>query len=447
MSITRKFYPLRVLAKIVIQLCFFFYLYSVQLIIIPFGIGSRVALALCGLIIFLFNLEREVQLRKDIFIQKGILKYIFAFALIIFVSLLTIALNKTRDFEFVQYPVSIVLILAAAYFIHFLIKKVHKKITYEIVMKYIIVAVLIQVIISLISYLSPQINELLMRLQNLNALDISKIEETGEHRFIGFGSTFFGAGMINGFTLMILAVMLKRKPLTRIKIFMYSLVYFIILLLGLMMARTTLIGFALSLIYLFFPSFRFNKSSLRNKWLFLLNLLVIPAVVIGLIFAYSPQLLKQLTDVVNFAFELFINYSRNGKFSTSSTNTLESMYVFPKTLKTYLIGDGQYYLIPGDRSSAYYMHTDVGYLRLIYYFGIIGMLCYFLLQYFVIRNAMLRNLENKNLVRFFGFCILFFFILNSKAFTDLFFLMILFCYPYSKEQPQKTENLYQPAHA
>lgn len=435
MSITKKFYPLKTAGKILIQLCVFFYLYSVQLIFIPFGTGTRVVMGMMGLIIFIFSIEKEVMLQKDIYVQPGFLKYFFALSAIIFSAFLSLLVNQTRDFEFITYPVSIVLILAASYFIHYLIRRVHKQINYELVMKYIVIAVLLQVIISMISYLSPAFSNLLMHLQNLNSLDASKIEETGEHRFIGFGSTFFGAGLMNGFTLMVVAVLLKRKRHTRLKVFLYTVVFFLIFLLGIMMARTTLIGFCFAFLYLFLPSRRINKTNARTKWLFLMYLLIIPVASIGLIFILSPDLITQLIAVINFSFELFINYSQSGTFSTQSTNVLASMYVFPKTLKTYIIGDGQYYIIPGDRSSAYYMHTDVGYLRLVYYFGIIGSFFYFLLQYYVIRNAYKRNIEHKNLKSFFILCFIFCLTLSSKAFTDLFFLIILFCFPYKKEQP------------
>lgn len=56
------------------------------------------------------------------------------------------------------------------------------------------------------------------------------------------------------------------------------------------------------------------------------------------------------------------------------------MYVFPDNLKTWIIGDG-YFSNPyntdpfyiGTRSRGYYMGTDVGYLRFIFYFGLIGL--------------------------------------------------------------------------
>ena len=56
------------------------------------------------------------------------------------------------------------------------------------------------------------------------------------------------------------------------------------------------------------------------------------------------------------------------------------MYRFPETLKTWIIGDGYmlsanndpYYI--GPFYLGYYKGTDVGYLRFIYYFGIIGLI-------------------------------------------------------------------------
>ena len=59
---------------------------------------------------------------------------------------------------------------------------------------------------------------------------------------------------------------------------------------------------------------------------------------------------------------------------------LQNMYVFPEAIKTWLIGDG-YFSPPQDTDPyftgkirlGYYMGTDVGYLRFIFYFGLIGL--------------------------------------------------------------------------
>ena len=59
------------------------------------------------------------------------------------------------------------------------------------------------------------------------------------------------------------------------------------------------------------------------------------------------------------------------------------MVVFPDNLKTWLIGDG-YFSNPGEIDpyfigeivGGYYKGTDIGYLRFIFYFGLIGLLAF-----------------------------------------------------------------------
>lgn len=72
---------------------------------------------------------------------------------------------------------------------------------------------------------------------------------------------------------------------------------------------------------------------------------------------------------------MFINYSSDAGLSSASTDRLKEMYVYPTSLKTYLIGDGLFNL-----KDHYYMETDVGYLRLLFYGGIPVALCFFYLS-------------------------------------------------------------------
>lgn len=59
------------------------------------------------------------------------------------------------------------------------------------------------------------------------------------------------------------------------------------------------------------------------------------------------------------------------------------MYVFPDNTKTWIIGDG-YFANPGATDQYYtgrmrtdfYMGTDVGYLRFIFYFGALGLIAF-----------------------------------------------------------------------
>ena len=71
--------------------------------------------------------------------------------------------------------------------------------------------------------------------------------------------------------------------------------------------------------------------------------------------------------------------AESGEWDVGSNEKLKGMYVFPETFKTWLIGDGffgattsdPYYI--GKEWKSFYMDTDVGYLRFIFYFGILGL--------------------------------------------------------------------------
>ena len=112
---------------------------------------------------------------------------------------------------------------------------------------------------------------------------------------------------------------------------------------------------------------------------------------------------------------------------------LKNMLVFPDNLKTWLIGDGYmenpridpYYT--GKIHGGYYMSTDIGYLRFIFYFGIVGL---FLFQLFLWKTTQVC------VQRFRGYALLFLMILAVnmigwvKVSTDIFLVFALFlCVP------------------
>ena len=87
--------------------------------------------------------------------------------------------------------------------------------------------------------------------------------------------------------------------------------------------------------------------------------------------------------LVEQGFELVLNAQDSGEMSSASTNRLGEMYEsYPTRIETYILGDG-YYTDPND--GKYYMHIDIGYFRLIYYFGLLGLFFYLSYQYKLIK--------------------------------------------------------------
>jgi hypothetical protein len=142
-----------------------------------------------------------------------------------------------------------------------------------------------------------------------------------------------------------------------------------------------------------------------------------------------------------FAFEAFFNYIERGEFETSSTDRLQTMYVFPESLKTWLIGDGYFSNPYGDPNfigkyiGGYYMGTDVGYLRFIFYFGLMGLLAFSVFMIYSAQTCM-RNLPHYKAM--FALLLLSNFVIWLKVSTDIFLVFALFICVANLQEEDKT---------
>ena len=121
-----------------------------------------------------------------------------------------------------------------------------------------------------------------------------------------------------------------------------------------------------------------------------------------------------------------------------------NMYVWPDNLKTWMIGDGYFnnpldtnpYYIGRGAGAAYYMHTDVGYCRFLFYFGLTGLVLFILYFYKVASVCATRLSRYKSL---FFLLLLLNFIVWFKVASDIFLVFALFlCL--SNEENQKYEE-------
>ena len=106
------------------------------------------------------------------------------------------------------------------------------------------------------------------------------------------------------------------------------------------------------------------------------------------------------------------------------------MIVFPDDLHTWIIGDG-YLENPFNRDmnyigpnfGGYYMATDIGYLRFLFYFGLIGLLL-FCVYMVACANELMKRFPAYGWM---FFCILLInFIVWIKVSTDIFVVMAIF---------------------
>lgn len=395
---------------LIVYIITFFYIYSIKFNFSP--IGSRVGLGVLGAItIFLFFLQG----RKIVFSRKYT-TILLVLLILIPISLVSISYNSTSDYEFLRYVLSILIINLSSYFVFWIYKRNLPIITFEVVSNILINVVLIQSIITLLMFLSPDFTSVIFSLQSISLADIEKLNKVNEFRLIGFGTFFFGAGVIHGFILIIISIRLKQESIkSNGNLFSLTIKFLIIGIVGIMMSRTAVVGAVIGLlIYLFsgiFQNISITRSWNKAKFLFFITFIFsIVIVSIKLI----PSLWESIEPIFNFVFEIAINYVSHNYAESESTNHLFTMYIFPNETSSWIIGDGLWSMPDG----RYYMDSDVGYVRLIFYFGLVGFFVYFLYHYLLIFFSFGTLLS---WVIFIYFCTL-----NLKGFTDLTPLILLY---------------------
>lgn len=212
---------------------------------------------------------------------------------------------------------------------------------------------------------------------------------------------------------------------------LYVAAFVSMLVLGSIIARTTYVGAVMSAAYIFIhPKTWKTTISIRGISRFATILGVVAVAVVTCTYFYNHD--ASFHYWLRFAFEGFFNYFERGEYYLASTNKLETMYVFPDNAKTWIIGDGYFsnpywsdytYTYINQNIRGFYMETDVGYLRFIFYFGVIGLLAFMLFMYIVYVTCGKLMPDRK---------LLFFFVMMTnftiwlKVATDIFCFMAVF---------------------
>ena len=257
-------------------------------------------------------------------------------------------------------------------------------------------------------------------------------------RLIGLGCFYFVAGTIYGLGLIsIIPLMLKVDNMKQL--IKLILLYIYIFVIGVFFARTAMIGCALSIVYLFCCML---IPKIRNKAFTVLRLFVIYLAVLGIslfaIYNSSPKLQEDYGDIINFGFEAFINLAENGELTTKSSDGLAEYHLsmWPQNQKTYFIGDTRW-----TEGENYYGDSDVGYIRLLFYFGIPGVILFILYQYHI--TKILSSTFKERILSFFFLTVFFYsLILLIKGYIDI--ASLLFIYLHYSKSHSRHENVSIP---
>lgn len=404
------------LKNLIIVVVLFLIICKPEFVFIPFGVNRF--FGVLGLFVFFADAQAKHKIIDSS--RASFRKIIKPLIPVVVISFVSIVLNGTSDIYFPKYSLSIILGFFAAYFWAYLLYKFYSEVSIKTVCNYYTIVVVLFVVVAFICFLQPSVYDTLVSYERIDEIALISMERTEGTRLIGIGAIFFAAAVINGTLLILLAAYIVSYNHSTKQMVMLIISYALITVLGMMMARTTLFGALLGFVIILM-----NIMSSKRKFLRVISSLAIILLLLFIILdtfgMYSNDKIDTLTS---FGFEMFNNKQQNGgKFETNSMHSLYRMWnTIPTDIKTWIIGDGLW-----EDHGFYYKNVDLGYLRNLWYFGLLGSFFIYRFYYKTIKTIFIEKAifnSNRRLVAY--ALIMFIVIINAKGPGDLFFSIIPF---------------------
>lgn len=407
-----------------------FYFFPFEFVFLP-GVNTKMALAGVGLVLLGLRLAkgRNSQLNKDI---PTLTLYAFFVSLM---SFITAIYNNTNDYSFATYFISMWVWLGGAYAFVLGVRFVHGIVSVRLVANYLIAVCVAQCIIAFTMTLYAPLKSFV---DSFLGGEEAFMGVAGG-RVYGIGAALDVAGLRFSAVLVIIAYLCThiKDTLYNRYMWLYVFAFLIIAVIGNMIARTTTMGVVMAILYWLLASGMFRltwKSENNVLWKKLLMILGVSIPLLVVAYHNNPV----IKENIRFGFEGIFSLAEKGRWEVSSNEILtEHMVVFPDNAKTWIIGDGYaanpekndpYYT--GPSYHGFYKGTDIGYLRFLFYFGIIGVIAF--VAYFVKITSICRS-------RFSAFSVMFLMLLCvnligwCKVTTDVFLVFAPFlCVPQSE---------------
>ena len=331
------------------------------------GINTKMLLAVVGLGLMGLTFAR----RQTFTFPRDMLILVLIACCVSVVAYFSQTIHHTPDSTYVTYIFSFFTWFCAAFTVASCIKAVHGRISVELIVHYLAVVAVCQCAVTMwISY-DPAFQRFV---DSYVAQDQTLLHELD--RLYGIGSSLDVAGLRYALILVALGAVLGSGRLSAGWTYFDIGAFLVITVIGNMVARTALVGTAVGLGWIVISAFLPGEKRRTSLLAWLLFILVV-SIACTLLYQFNPQ----FRYLFRFAFEGFFSLVEKGEWQIDSTDRLATMVVYPETLHTWILGDGYFensrndinYL--GDATDqGFYMGTDIGYLRFIFYFGVPGML-------------------------------------------------------------------------
>lgn len=410
------------IVKILLGILVSFYFFPFEFTFLP-GYNTKMIMAVFGLALWGFNLAR-----RRTFESNSSLFTLSSIALVVSLcGVFSVIANNTRDYTYASYIMSMWVWLGGAYFVVEIIRSVQKKISVEIICHYLIGVCVAQCFIAILIDNYPAVKAVVHSLVSTGFMNAVELEE--KERLYGIGCALDVAGTRFAAVLVMIAALIAKHKTNVRRLYVYMMSFIIILVIGNMIARTTTVGVLLAIVYWMIVSYPYSFTINRSSTGVFKHVLLVFAVALPILISlYNNN--PEVREDIRFAFEGFFSLVEKGEWDVSSNDRLMNMYVFPDNAKTWIIGDGYfdgptntdpYYV--GPPMTGFYMWTDVGYLRFIFYFGLIGLAAF---MYFFFKCGQACAHKFRSYALLFWLLMLLNFIIWFKVSTDIFVVFALF---------------------
>ena len=347
------------------------------------SVNTKMALAAVGLLLFAYNVSRRNNGEAD----PAFMKVSLWAGLVSAAGLFSSLANDSGDYAYASYIVTAWVWMGGAYAVVKCIDAVFGKATLRLLTNFLVAVCVVQCFLSQII----DSNEAFARWVDGFMVSTGFMGKA-EGRLYGIGCALDVAGMKFCTVLALLAhfaINPSGKINKYVEIALYLAAFFVIGILGNMISRTTSIGVAIAIAYWIGYTIYNTRTSLdaaptKSFW---------GVLTAAFAFFVPVAVILYHTDAgfhtnLRFAFEGFFSLVEKGHWEVSSNNMLMGMWVWPDNAVTWIMGDGYfnspdsnpYYV--GPHFEDYYMGTDIGYCRFVFYFGLVGLAIF--CAYFVV---------------------------------------------------------------
>lgn len=383
-------------------LLIFLFIFNIPLHLFKIPFSSGKVIAIVGIIYIIKNFLIYPENAK---VSVYYLKYIFGvLSILLTVFLVNNIIHSTNDtyyfiiplFYIIEYLVGSIFLIG-----YFKIRST------DVLIKALIIISILQSLIMVFSLFIPPLKDFVFAIMDA---------DPQSHNFSNFGMddfSFRGFALAADRTLgmsvffanvgFFISLFLIYSKEAKRKYLILSIVFFFICLGGILAARTFFLGLGLNFVLFFFylwftkDKIKYLSKYYRNVILiFLSAIILIPILISG----FFPEYIDMFELAYNWAFEMFINLFESGSIETQSSSDLftNHLSVIPSDTMTILFGDRDRTFVNG----IHYMgqFTDSGYLRMLYVFGIIGSVPFYIFWIYIIylTYKLNKNLEGIGLL-------------------------------------------------